>query len=104
MSPPVTAAMPMKLPTSMCSGPIECDPPNRRSTPVMWSTFEPMPSIFPPSETIMRHRSCTCGSDAAFEIIVLPGASDAAITAFSVAITEASSRWMCEPASRPRSS
>ncbi len=45
MSPPVTAAIPMKLPTSMCSGPIECAPPERRSTPVMCSTFEPIPSI-----------------------------------------------------------
>jgi hypothetical protein len=63
-----------------------------------------MPSIFPPSETMKRQRSCTCGSEAEFEIIVLPGASAAAITAFSVAITDASSRWMCAPASRPASS
>ena len=35
----------MKLPTSMCSGPIACEPPSRRSTPVTCSTFEPMPSI-----------------------------------------------------------
>ncbi len=51
MSPPVTAAMPMKLPTSMCSG---ADRVRRRrqsrSTPVMCSTFEPMPSIFAPSD------------------------------------------------------
>jgi len=33
-----------------------------------------------------------------------PGASDAAMTAFSVAITEASSRWMSAPARRPLSS
>ncbi len=100
MSPPVTAAMPMKLPTSMCSGPIECAPPARRSTPVMCSTFEPMPWIRAPSETRNRQRSCTCGSHAAFEIIVLPGASAAAITAFSVAITEASSRCRCAPSRR----
>ena len=35
-----------------------------------------MPSIFAPSETRKRQRSWTCGSHAAFEIIVLPGASD----------------------------
>ena len=34
------------------------------------STFEPIPSIFAPSETRKRQRSCTCGSLAALEIIV----------------------------------
>ena len=94
----------MKLPTSMCSGPIAYSPPESRSTPVTWRTFEPIPSIFAPRETRNRHRSCTCGSLAAFEIIVLPGVSVAAMTAFSVAITEGSSRWMCAPCSVPASS
>ncbi len=96
--------MPMKLPTSTCSGPIACEPPARRSTPLMCSTFEPIPSILAPSETRKRQRSCTCGSQAAFEIIVSPGAIDAAMTAFSVAITDASSMWMCAPLRRPLSS
>ena len=63
-----------------------------------------MPSIDAPSVTRNRQRSCTCGSDAAFEIIVRPGVSDAAMTAFSVPITEGSSRWMCAPLSVPDSS
>ena len=44
------------------------------------------------------------GSLAAFEIIVLPGVSVAAMTAFSVAITDASSRWMCAPRNVPLNS
>ena len=60
-----------------------------------------MPSIRAPSETRKRQRSWTCGSQAAFEIVVRPGASVAAMTAFSVAITDASSRKMCVPRSRP---
>ena len=63
-----------------------------------------MPSIDAPSVTRNWQRSCTCGSDAAFEIIVRPGVSDAAITAFSVPITDGSSRWMCAPRSAPERS
>ena len=39
----------------------------------------------------MRARSCTCGSDAALWITVAPGVSAAAISAFSVAMTDGSS-------------
>ena len=91
-SAPVTAARPMKLATSMCSGAIRCTPPERRSTPVIANTFEPMPEISAPMRTRNRQRSCTCGSQAAFMIFVVPGVSEAAMTAFSVAITDASSR------------
>ena len=104
MSPPVTAAMPMKLPTSMWSGPIVCSPPPSRDTPVIRRTFEPMPSISAPSETRKRQRSWTCGSQAALEIMVRPGASVAAMIAFSVPITDASSRCTCAPRSEPASS
>ena len=45
-----------------------------------------------PSETRKRQRSWTCGSQAALPITVSPGVSTAAMTAFSVAITLASSR------------
>ena len=51
-----------------------------------------MPSMSAPSETRKRQRSCTCGSQAALPIVVSPGASAAAMTMFSVAITLASSR------------
>ena len=71
---------------------------------VMWIMFEPMPSISAPSETRNRQRSWTWGSHAAFEIVVRPGASEAAMIAFSVAMTDASSRWTRAPRSLPVSS
>ena len=44
-----------------------------------------------PIFTSIRARSCTCGSEAALPITVVPGVSAAAISTFSVAITEGSS-------------
>ena len=52
-----------------------------------------------PSETRKRQRSWTCGSQAALTIVVSPGASAAAMTVFSVAMTDASSRKICVPCS-----
>jgi hypothetical protein len=95
----VTAARPMKLPTSMCSGAIAHSPPPRLCTPWIRRTFDSMPSICAPSETRKRQRSWTCGSHAALPIVVSPGARTAAITAFSVAITLASSRKIVAPRS-----
>jgi hypothetical protein len=66
----------------------------------MRRTFDPMPSISAPSETRKRQRSCTWGSLAAFAITVSPSASTAAMTTFSVPVTEASSRKMDAPRSR----
>ena len=66
-------------------------------TPVMVRILEPIPSICAPMETSIRQRSCTCGSLAALVRMVLPWASAAAITAFSVPVTEASSRKMSAP-------
>ena len=96
----MTAARPMKLATSMCSGAIRYSPPPSRSTPWMRSTFDPIPSICAPSETRNRQRSWTCGSHAALPITVSPSASTAAMTAFSVPITLASSRKTCLPRRR----
>ena len=53
--------------------------------------FEPIPSMRAPICISRRARSCTCGSEAALWITVEPGVSAAAISAFSVAITEGSS-------------
>ena len=50
-----------------------------------------MPWMSAPIFTSMRARSCTCGSQAALPMTVVPGVSAAAISAFSVAITEGSS-------------
>ena len=94
MSPPVIAARPMKLADLDVVG---ADAPlaaRSGSTPLMRSTFDSMPSICAPSETRKRQRSCTCGSQAALPITVSPGASTAAMIAFSVAMTLASSRKM----------
>ena len=54
-------------------------------------TFAPIPSIWAPILTSRRARSWTWGSQAAFEIVVGPGVSAAAMSAFSVAITDGSS-------------
>ena len=59
--------------------------------------LDPIPVIRAPMETSMRHRSWMCGSEAAFSIVVSPSASTAAMRAFSVAVTEASSRKIRAP-------
>ena len=50
-----------------------------------------MPSMRAPIAISRRARSCTCGSEAALWITVEPGVRAAAISAFSVAMTEGSS-------------
>ena len=84
----------MKLPTSMWSAQIVCSAPPRRSRPWTVITLEPIPSTWAPIALSSRARSCTCGSQAALEIVVGPGVSAAAISAFSVPITEGSSMKM----------
>ena len=90
-SPPVTPASAMNEPISMWSGAMLCVQPRRLPTPWTVMTFEPIPSIWAPIATSMRARSWTCGSDAALRITVGPRVSAAAISAFSVAITDGSS-------------
>ena len=63
-------------------------------------TLEPMPSTLAPILVSSRARSWTCGSEAALEIVVAPGVSAAAISAFSVPITEGSSMKISQ-AQRP---
>src|SRR5215216_5643127 len=81
-----------------------CSPPPRRSTPSMVRRLEPMPEMRAPRPTRNRHRSRTWGSQAALPITVLPSARTAAMMAFSVAVTDASSRNIDAPRSRPTSS
>ena len=57
----------------------------------------PMPSIWAPRTLRKCARSWTCGSLAAFRTVVRPTAVTAAISAFSVAVTEASSRKISAP-------
>ena len=54
-------------------------------------------SIDAPIATRQRHRSTISGSRAAFSITLVPRASTAAITTFSVAMTLISSRKMSAP-------
>ena len=101
-SPPVTPASAMNEPISMWSGLTACSQPPRRATPWTVRTLEEIPSIAAPMRTSMRARSCTCGSQAALRMIVVPGVSAAAIRAFSVPITDGSSMkksTACRPVS-----
>src|SRR5919199_1430215 len=90
-SPPVTPASAMNEPISMWSGPTSCVQPPSCSRPVMVRTFDPMPRMSAPIFTSIRARSWTCGSHAALPMTVVPGVRAAAMTAFSVAITDGSS-------------
>ncbi len=90
-SPPVTPASAMKLPISMWSGATSCSQPRSFSAPLTVIRLEPMPWMSAPIFTSMRARSCTCGSEAALPITVVPGVSAAASSTFSVAITDGSS-------------
>ena len=54
--------------------------------------LEPMPSILAPSLAKKLARSTTWGSQAALSIVVVMGWTAAKMRAFSVAVTEASSR------------
>ncbi len=76
---------------SMWSGETVCSKPPSSGSPWTVMTFEPMPSIAAPIFTSMRARSWTCGSEAALRITVVPSISAAAISAFSVAMTDGSS-------------
>src|SRR5512132_3286968 len=83
---------------------IVCSPPPSRSTPSMVRRLEPMPEMRAPRPTRKRHRSWTWGSQAALPITVRPSAKTAAMMAFSVAVTDAWSRNIDAPRSRPTSS
>ena len=100
-SPPVTPASAMKLPISMWSGAIvvaRSAEPGLRRGPSACSSRSPRSAR--PSCTSSRARSCTWGSQAALWMIVTPGVSAAAISTFSVAITDGSS-MNTSPARRP---
>ena len=97
----MTAARPMKLPISMWSARTRCVAPPSSRRPSIVSRFEPMPWIWQPIACSSSHSSCTWGSQAAFTIVVVPSASAAAISAFSVPVTEASSRNSSAPCRPP---
>ena len=89
----------------MWSGETVCSQPPSSARPWTVITLEPMPSIAAPIFTSMRARSCTWGSDAALRITVVPSISAAAMSAFSVPITDGSSMkksQACRPPSGAR--
>src|SRR3954471_16019329 len=88
---------------SMWSGLTVCSQPP--SLPMPWTciTFEPIPSTAQPILLSMRARSCTCGSQAALRITVVPSISADAISAFSVPITDGSSMKKSHACSPPLS-
>ena len=69
------------------------------STPVISRVDEPMPSIWAPIDTIIRHRSTISGSRAALSMTVVPLASTAAVMMFSVAPTLGKSSQIVVPRS-----
>src|SRR3954452_23133183 len=90
-SPPVTPARAMNDAISMWSGETVYSQPPSCATPWTDMTLEPMPSIAAPILLSMRATSWTCGSQAALRMIVVPATPAAAISAFSVPITDGSS-------------
>src|SRR5215210_7933202 len=90
-SPPVTPASAMNEAISMWSGETACSQPPSSRMPWTYMTFEPMPSIAAPILLSIRARSWTWGSEAALRITLVPGVSAAAMSAFSVPMTDGSS-------------
>ena len=86
----------------MWSGETRCSQPPSLASPCTVMTLEPMPSIAAPMRISMRARHWTCGSEAALRMIVVPAVSAAAMSAFSVPITDGSSMKKSH-ASRPPS-
>jgi len=87
-SPPVIAPSARKVTTSWWSVlMVSCAPP-KRSTPSTVTWLVPIPSIRAPIATRAWHRSCTWGSLAALIRVEVPSARTAAITKFSVAVTD----------------
>ena len=62
-------------------------PPPSLFTPCTVRRLVPMPSICAPSITMKVQNSCTCGSLAAFMSVLVPWASAAQSTKFSVVVT-----------------
>ena len=92
MQPLVAAAAHIYVPASIWSGIIEYVIPCRYFTPRILITSVPAPLTSAPIELRKFARSTICGSLAAFSMIVIPSALDAASIMFIVAPTETTSR------------
>ena len=87
MQPPVMAPSAMKVTASWKSSVKVNSPPPSRRTPCTVRREVPMPSICAPSIAMKAQNSCTCGSLAAFISVLVPCASAAQSTKFSVVVT-----------------
>ena len=99
MSPWVMVAAIAHVPATMRSATALCRTGCNASTPSISSVDVPMPSICAPIATNIWHRSTISGSRAALSIAVLPLASTAAISRFSVAPTLGKSSQIVAPVS-----
>ena len=100
-SPPVAATAARKVPVSIRSGMTACVAPCRRATPSTVMRSLPAPEMRAPIAVRQRARSTISGSRAAFSRIVVPSASVAAISRFSVPVTVTMSNTMVAPRRRP---
>ena len=98
-SPPVAAAAIMYVPASIWSGIMGYVQPCSLLPPVMRITSVPAPFTCAPIMLRKFAVSTTCGSFAAFEIMVLPSAQTAASIMFIVAPTDTTSKYISAPTS-----
>ncbi len=98
-SPPAIAVAKTHVPATIRSVTVRCSTGCSRSTPSITRVEVVIPSIWAPIATSIWHRSVISGSRATLSITVLPEASTAAISRFSVAPTEGKSSHRFAPRS-----
>ncbi len=98
-SPPVIAAAMANTPASIRSAITVCSTAVSSSTPCTVMKPVPPPVIRAPILVRNAMTSSTSGSCAVLSIMVLPGASDAAMIRFSVPVCDGVSRYRCAPCS-----
>ena len=96
-SPPAIAVANAQVPATIRSVTVACSVGCIRSTPSTTRVDVPIPSIRAPIEPSIWHRSTISGSRATLSITVVPSASTAAITRFSVAPTDGKSSQRLAP-------
>jgi len=100
-SPPVIAAAMAKTPASIRSGITVCSTAASSLTPSTVTKPVPPPVIRAPILVRKAMTSSTSGSWAALSMMVVPGASDAAMIRFSVPVWDGVSRYRWAPRSPP---
>ena len=95
------AAAIANTPASIRSAITVCSTAVSSSTPCTVMKPVPPPVIRAPILVRNAMTSSTSGSCAVLSMMVLPGASDAAMIRFSVPVCDGVSRYRCAPCSRP---